>query len=695
MSQAIPSAQSDSARASRRLASDVNRLSQRDGSARTPQPRRRFGRLFAGLQHWLGRHSVVAAIFLIALVCFTLLRLTLVIVFAEPTKLSLAEWALLLWAGFRFDCLVGLCLMLPQAIHLTVLSHKRLVGRASHVLLELEWLLMLVFILITCLIEFLFFADIGSRLNYIAFEYLVYPTEVCCNLWQSYPVVPLLVVVAVVGLSVYALIREHFVRRLYMPIPWRARWRRLAAMPAAIMLLIFTTGMDSMQVSTNRAANECAGNGLYTFVYYAWTCRLDFEHFYVTIPLAEATKRVRRQVGCPTDQFLETSVNPLDRIVTSKRPQRDWNVVLILEESLGSDFIGGLGDDRGLTPHFDALAREGVLFDNFYATGNRTARALEAVLASLPPLPTESILKRDHSDHVYTLAHVLAERGYARLFMTGGRGLFDGVRSFMTANGFERFVEQKDFNNPVFTNAWGVSDEDLFHRAIDELDQLHEEGRPFFATILTVSNHRPFTFPVDRIPEQKATRENAVKYADWALGDFFARARTHAFFEKTLFVALGDHGARVYGSQMFPMKSYRVPVLLIQPAGEDRGTRCHTLGCSLDIAPTIMGRLGGNYRSVFFGRDVLSLTPKHGYALMQHNHDVALLDARNHMAVLGSRKSAWSYHLDPTTFVLQQAPQPEGQMVRDTIALFQLANYLYYNDLCFPEADTDTRAMLP
>lgn len=161
------------------------------------------------------------------------------------------------------------------------------------------------------------------------------------------------------------------------------------------------------------------------------------------------------------------------------RPRNVYNVVLILEESLGSDFVGVLGDTRGLTPNMDRLTSDALLFDHFYATGNRTARALEATLTGLPPIPTESILKRDHSQNVQCLARTLADRGYATTFLYGGRGLFDGMRFFMLANGFQRFIEQKDFENPEFTNAWGVSDEAILDRALLECDQSFSEGKPF------------------------------------------------------------------------------------------------------------------------------------------------------------------------------------------------------------------------
>jgi phosphoglycerol transferase MdoB-like AlkP superfamily enzyme len=343
------------------------------------------------------------------------------------------------------------------------------------------------------------------------------------------------------------------------------------------------------------------------------------------------------------------------------------------------------------------------------------------------------------------LASVLADRGYERLFVYGGRGVFDGVRSFMTRNGYNHFIEQRDFENPVFTNAWGVSDEDLFNRSTVELDKLHAAGRPFLATILTVSNHRPYTYPDGRIPEKGQSRENGVKYADWALGDFFRKVRTRPFYRNTLFIVMGDHGSRVYGRQLFPMKSYRVPVLMILPEGlrgenpkseirnpketqrtksesqrygtepalsigssnlespsdfaaveleqgrdsnfravPRKGTRCHTLACSLDIAPTILGLLGGSYRSVFYGRNALTIPPSSGYALMQHNHDLALLDAKNRMCVLGGQKTANQFILNRADFSLKDIGPPDPELLQDTIGFFQSAYRLYYAEMLYP-----------
>ncbi|MBC7966090.1 MAG: sulfatase-like hydrolase/transferase [Fuerstia sp.] len=558
-------------------------------------------------------------------------------------------------------------------------------GRASRFCLEFQWLAGYGLLLSIILAEWLFFDEFRTRFNYIAFEYLVYPAEVCCNIWESYQTGKIITVVVLLGVVLYAVLRERYLQRIPDSMPASRRWSIVAVTFCVTLALWFTTPMTASQVTRSRTANECACNGIYSFVYYAWTCRFDFEEFYKTTSDADAVVRSRAAVESTDSSFIENSQHPLDRIVTTGRPQRDVNVVLILEESLGSDFIGALGDTRGLSPEFDKLCEQGLLFNNWYATGNRTARALEAVTTAMPPLPTESILKRDHSTNVFTLAHVLAERGYERLFATGGRGMFDGVKSFMTANGFNHFVEQADYLDPVFVNAWGVSDEDMFHRAAEELDKFHHKGKPFFATLLTVSNHRPFTYPAGRIDSDEQSRENAVRYSDWAIGDFFKRVREKEFYKNTIFIVMGDHGARVYGSQLFPVRSYRVPVLVIDPA-QSSASQCSTLASSLDIAPTIMGMLGGSYRSVFFGRDALAIDPKDGYAIMQHNHEIAMLNAENHLTILSSQKRTFSFDVNPTTAELTPKKELYKEDAANLMSIFQTANRLYYGDACHPDS---------
>ena len=125
------------------------------------------------------------------------------------------------------------------------------------------------------------------------------------------------------------------------------------------------------------------------------------------------------------------------------------------------------------------------------------------------------------------------------------------MRAFFVANGFDTFVEEKDFFDPGFKSPWGVSDEDLFHRADQEFRQLHAKGKSFFATLLTVSLHSPWQYPEGRItplspdtlvpPGYELAELNNFLYADYCIGKFIRDARQSNYFENTLFVFVGDH----------------------------------------------------------------------------------------------------------------------------------------------------------
>lgn len=634
------------------------------------------------LATWLGRYQVVLWTSAILITGATLLRLVLLLTFADTSQLTLAQWVDTFFVGLRFDVMVAMLFQLPQMLHMTLHSNRKVDGLMSRFSIHAGLVVTFAVMLFVLASEYCFFAEFDSRFNYIAFEYLVYPTEVLTNIWESYPLLPILAGIAVVSTLIYLPLRKLTRVSLWIPLPWPRRYAMLGVWVLLIGCLWLTTGRASMKVTDNRVVNQCSGNGAWTFVENAWTSRFDYDAFYPTYAKSESQQNAASFVFRKMEEPATNAVNPLDRYIETGRPRHNYNVVLILEESLGSDYIGVLQGKKGLTPNLDRHTENALLFDRFFATGNRTARALEATITGLLPIPTESILKRDHSTNVESLARILLGRGYQTRFIYGGRGLFDGMRSFMLQNGFENFVEYKDFKNPAFATVWGVSDDILFDRTFEELDQMHKQGKPFFATVLTVSNHQPFSYPDGKIdlPGDKGRRDNAVKFADYAVGKFLDEAPSHAFYKDTVIVVLGDHGARVYGAQQFPLQSYRVPVWMFLPGGEKAGERNHVMSCSLDIAPTILGYLGGSYRTTMFGRDALNAAKDDGRAIMQHNHDLALLRQDGKMTMLSLSSPPSSCTVNFRNFETTQT-QPEPDEVKTMVSLFQTANDLYYADL--------------
>jgi phosphoglycerol transferase MdoB-like AlkP superfamily enzyme len=414
---------------------------------------------------------------------------------------------------------------------------------------------------------------------------------------------------------------------------------------------------------------------------------LDYSAFYKTMALDEAYRRTRRLLAEPGAQFTEDGHSTRRRVAGNPARPR-LNVVILLEESLGSEFWGCLGrKGETLTPEMDKLAvKEGLLFQNIYASGNRTVRGFEGVLSSFPPLPGESIVKRDRSDNIETVARVLKRDGYSSVFFYGGRGLFDGMRSYALRNGWDRFIEEKHFENPTFSTIWGVCDEDVYMRAIEEFRALAKAGRPFLGTIMSVSNHKPYTYPPGRIPEDPLTsgpgelrQARVVKYSDFALGQFFKAAKQEPFWTNTVFVVVADHGARVYGSQNIPIHSYEIPLVILGPAVVKSPARISALGCSLDVSPTVLGLIGRPYDTLFFGRDLLHSPPEQNRALLNHNRDVGLF-AQERLVVLGLKHNVDYYKGDPKIAEIKPAKLPtrrELDLEKDTIAIYQVADDLY------------------
>lgn len=584
-------------------------------------------------------------------------------------------------AGSVLDVRAALWLAAPFALWIALLPERWWHARAHGALVRAAFVAALALAIFTAVAELLFFDEFNGRFNFVAVDYLVYPTEVATNLGESYPVPAVLAAVAAAALLAYVPLRRVISRALHARTTRRARAIGLAAYAVALAALTIGVPSTVAHVSDDRALNEIAADGYDTFWLALRGQDAPYRGLYATRPSAQVFPRLRALLGAGRAGAAGAdTVISVEREIAATRPERRLNVVVVLEESLGSELVGALHPrERSLTPRFDSLAREGVLLTHAFSTGNRTIRALEATTASIPPLPGVSIVRRPASSGLFTLPSVLRERGYSTTFVYGGRAMFDGMGGFMRRNGVQRVIDQGDMASGAFTTAWGASDEFIFDRALVAMDSLHARGAPFYVQVLTVSNHKPYTFPSGRItpPLAGRHRENAVHYADWALGRFVRDARGHAWFDSTIFVLMGDHGARVYGAAEIPLASYEVPILLYAPRLL-APREVPTLASSLDVPPTLLALLGGGYASKFFGQDVLAARPEDGRALMTHNSEIALMRG-DMVAVLGLRGATALYRRGErdTLVPIRRPDAAERRLVEDAIAYYDGADCLY------------------
>lgn len=629
------------------------------------------------------RFGFVAFLSASLVVGWTILRIVLFTMHGAK-DVSFGEMFQLFGNGFQRDVFMAVAMALPWLGWLVIIR-DRAFGKTWH-----RWLFTVavygfvfwqIFLLAT---EYYFFEEFRSRFNTVAVDYLIYPHEVFVNIGESYPVIP---IVAACGLlsAAWTWLAEKWFRPMWHDrAPLGKRFLVFTGTLALAIVLAMTFTFKGATFSKDRTLNEIANNGPISFFAAFWTRNLDYGAFYKTLPKEEAYARARQLLTEPGAEFMEPNES-IRRRIAGDASKPKLNVVIFLEESLGSEFWGSLGRTNGtLTPEMDKLAAdEGWLFTNIYASGNRTVRGFEGVLSSFPPLPGDSIVKRDRSENVETIARVLKRDGYNTMFLYGGRGVFDGMRAFAVNNGYDRFIEQKDIQNPSHVTAWGVADEDLFKRAISEFRELDKQEKPFCATLLSVSNHRPYTYPEGRISgdPKKKKRSQVVRYSDWSLGQFFQAARKEPFWTNTIFVVVADHGARVYGSQSIPIKSYEIPLLIVGPAVVKEPKRLDQLGCSLDVPVTVLGLLGRPYESLFFGRNLLGGDPAHERVLINHNRSIGIW-AKERMVVLGLQKEVEYYQGDPKKVEVHPLPTPgteEYELEKDCTALFQVADDLYMN----------------
>lgn len=447
--------------------------------------------------------------------------------------------------------------------------------------------------------EFFFWNEFGVRYNFIAVDYLVYTNEVVGNIMESYPVVPMTLGIIIVTLLITWYLFRHDLVRTEELKGWQ--WKAvvgpgyIAALLAAVGLLNFNT---RFQDSGNVYVNELQANGLYKFYDAFVKNSLDYEQFYITRPEADAEAFVHEVYGSTGDN--------LHTVQSGEGPEIRRNIVLVTIESMSASYMERFGNTESITPVLDSLYRLGMAFDRVYATGNRTVRGLEAVTLSLPPCPGQSIIKRPNNAGMHSTGALLREKGYNVTYFYGGNSYFDNMETFFSGNGYD-IVDQKSYSPEeiTFANIWGVCDEDAYRKVIRTLNEQSGEGKPFFAHVMTVSNHRPFTYPAGkiRIPNDSKSRAGGVLYTDYALGQFLAEASKQPWFDNTIFLITADHCASSAGRTEIPLHKYHIPALIFAPGF----VAPHEVGgivSQIDLMPTLLSLLNMDYDSHFYGRSI-------------------------------------------------------------------------------------------
>jgi phosphoglycerol transferase MdoB-like AlkP superfamily enzyme len=578
--------------------------------------------------------------------------------------------------GIRFDLQIASVLVLPLWFGLLLPN-----GLSFRGIWQAYLLLTLLIASLLVLVESEFYREFQARLNSIVIQYLSEDTKTVISMvLAGGPVLAFSVAALVIGFEQYVAINEinhltaHDHSNATDSLLVNYGWRIPLAFVALCLLVLGARGTlrqgaplrwGDAFTTDYLFANHLGINGIMTLfkAWQGWGKNDAAKEWMRFSHRQQALEITRKLILQPADELLAPEQSPLLRKTTPQGPKLDGvdNIVFILMESFTSRFVGAQGAPGNITPYFDKLAAEGCLCRQMFSVGTHTHQGMFGTFSSFPNLPdTEYLMQQPAGAGKFSgLPAIMTGMGYQNsVFVYNGDFAWDNQQGFFGAQGMNRFIGRDDYVNPVFQDkTWGVCDEDMFNRSVEELDLLHNQGKPFYGLLQTLSNHLPYAMPeqlpVDDVTEFGGLNKHltAMRYSDWALGKFFEQAKTKPWYDKTLFVVLADHGFGVPGQvSSINLQRFHVPALFIAPGIQDKVGKVLDKTCSqLDMTNTAVSLLGKPFVQAGWGRNVFDLADDDpGYAMMKpsgSDKTVAMVNG-NQVVVKGADITPECYRID-------------------------------------------------
>jgi len=657
-----------------------------------------------------------------------LIRLTFLIWDFSDIDISLFKLGNTFLIGFLFDIGTVSFFAIPYCIYLLIVPARWHGCLMDRVITYFGFAVGLFVFIFSFFAEITFWNEFKNRFNFIAVDYLVYRNEVLKNINESYPIPFLISLILLLILLVIINTKNRgiFSATFNNNTSFKSKLLPTFVFVSIAFYSVIFISNESAEKFENRFNNELAKTGIYSFFSAFKNNELPFHKFYQTINEKEAFKLVKQDLAIgkrdlayntfelkfenikidsvsidtiqdsitiKVPEYKKIKVDSLLRYVSNSdamhQPVRP-NVILICIESLSAKFLSSFGTELNITPTLDSLAQHSMFFTNIYATGTRTVRGMEAIVLSIPPTPGRSIVKREKNQDLFTIGEVFKEQGYDRNFFYGGDGYFDNMNTFFSGNGFNIIDRGRGFliddgintsrtniedDEVTFENAWGVCDEDIYNKVLKMADKSYSDSIPFFNFVMTTSNHRPYTYPENKIDIPSGTgRNGAVKYTDYAINEFLKEAKTKPWYDNTVFVIMADHCASSAGRWNLDVKNHHIPALIfntktIKPQKVDK------LCSQIDIFPTLFDLFRWDYDSNFFGKDIFKMKPEDERAFIGNYRNLGLLEA-DKLMILSDQKKANFYEWNKEDNSLSPLPM-DSLFLKETTSYYQVADYLY------------------
>jgi phosphoglycerol transferase MdoB-like AlkP superfamily enzyme len=462
---------------------------------------------------------------------------------------------------------------------------------------ELKWLPYYIMVLVILFssfsaINFNTFREWGIKVNAQAIGFLIKSPKEALASSASSPVALSVSLIALLSVVGFFLQRYIVTTKLVFKASPVAVRLVASIVLAGLTFLLIRGGLGGSPINQSMAyfskeqiLNQAAVNTEWNLLAGAFDKRATRGNPYVYLDPKVAAKAIKEMYTPAKDTTLQ--------ILNTKRP----NVVLVIIESFTADLTKTLGDEDGITPHFDSLMHKGVLFSRIYSPGSRTDKGIVASLAAFPTLAAGSLVKwPEKMQKIPAISQSLYKNGYHTSFFYGGESEFDNYKAFILSHNYQKLIDKNSFTGDDMKSRWGKYDEVVFARQISDLKQ---EPQPFFSTLLTLTNHEPYDLPgtskfgmADNVTKFKST----AYYTDSCINAYLNNAKKEAWYKNTLFVFVADHGHLLPKNKydISEPQRYHIPLLFYGDVIKDeyKGKKFDHLGSQTDIAATLLTQLG-------------------------------------------------------------------------------------------------------
>lgn len=576
--------------------------------------------------------SFISATILLFLLEFTVLSLCRVIFYflLKPPSLDGVSVGDILWAfrmGFEFDMMIcTYALFLPMVLlFINEFIYKK--TKALHYATFFITLLIFWIYALVSAADMPYFRQFGSHLNRQAFLWADSPAFVVRLIFGNFSYYGYLTFFIVLAVFKFKVIKRVFILAKQRQESENVAWfKNLIAFLLLVPFMIAgargrlspkSTSHEGLAiVGDNQFVNQIALNPNFTLFRSLFFQKVKNYKIPADVDVSIAFARNYFGVKGP----YERSISRIQKADSAFLP---YNVVIVCMESM-SRYKMGIHNRPDLTPHFNALIRESVLFDNFFSSGIHTFNGLFSTCAAYPSMLSEQGLRRYTKTPFTTLGNMLLKKNYRTCLALTHDPVFDNMEGFFKLNGYTNTISSYDFPSSHVISATGVPDHELFDLFIDRMNS-GDVSKPFLGFIMTGSDHGPWAVP-DNIPfkpDARTEEMRATQYADWAIGEFMRKAKQQKWYSNTLFVFLGDHGYTVDGTYDMPLSYHNIPLVLHMPLRFGADT-IHNVGYQPDVTATVAGVLNLEFENSTFGINLLK--EKHPFVFFTADDKIGCID---------------------------------------------------------------------